>query len=143
MHFDVITIFPEMLEAIGARAEEAGYGAKLRLEGSGRELAYSPLQAVDATGRELTARLEVLSPDRLALRVEDGNATYPVRIDPTFSDANWISMNPSIPGANFPVTAAVVDGWGNLYIGGDFQAVGDTIAVGVAKWDGTRWSALG
>jgi hypothetical protein len=36
----------------------------------------------------------------------------------TFSDANWISMYPSIPGANGLVRAAVVDGSGNLYIGG-------------------------
>ncbi len=41
-----------------------------------------------------------------------------VRIDPTFSDANWISMG-GIPGANGDVYAAVVDGAGNLYIGGE------------------------
>jgi hypothetical protein len=59
-----------------------------------------------------------------------------------FTDANWSSMG-GFPGANGPVTAAVVDGAGNLYIGGDFAAVGDVVANGIAKWDGANWSALG
>ena len=84
----------------GARAEAAADGARLRLDGSGRALAYSRLRVEDATGRELTARLEVLSADRLAVSVADANATYPVRIDPTFSDADWVSLNPGLPGAD-------------------------------------------
>jgi len=54
-----------------------------------------------------------------------------VRIDPSFSDANWISMG-GIPGADGWVYAAVVDGSGNLYIGGAFTLVGDVIATGIA-----------
>ena len=60
----------------------------------------------------------------------------------TFSDANWISMG-GIPGANDQVYAAIVDGSGNLYIGGPFTGVGDTVATYVAKWNGSSWSALG
>src|SRR6516225_8517929 len=60
----------------------------------------------------------------------------------TFSDANWISMG-GIPGVNGTVNAAVVDGAGNLYIGGDFTVAGDVIANHIAKWDGSSWSALG
>src|SRR5438046_6822670 len=63
-------------------------------------------------------------------------------IDPTFTDANWSSMG-GIPGANGPVYAAVLDGSGNLYIGGDFTVVGDVIVNHIAKWDGNSWSALG
>ncbi len=77
----------------GARAEATASSAKLTLEGSGRALAYSRLRVEDATGRELTARLEVLAADRLAVSVADANAVYPVRIDPTFSDADWVSLN--------------------------------------------------
>src|SRR5438445_904757 len=62
---------------------------------------------------------------------------------PPFSDANWSTMNPSISGANGPVDAAVVDGAGNLYIGGDFTAVGDVIANVIAKWNGISWTAMG
>ena len=39
----------------------------------------------------------------------------PLSFAATFSDANWISMNPSIPGADSQVNAAMVDGSGNLY----------------------------
>ncbi len=35
----------------------------------------------------------------LAVVVNDADAVYPVRIDPTFSDANWVSMG-GFPGAN-------------------------------------------
>src|SRR5262245_15425602 len=63
--------------------------------------------------------------------------------DSSFSDANWSSMNPSIPGADGIVRAAVFDDAGNLYIGGDFVVVGDVVARGVAKWDGSKWSAFG
>ncbi len=45
----------------GARAEPAASGAQLVLEKSGRKIAYSRLRVTDATGKESTARLEVLS----------------------------------------------------------------------------------
>src|SRR5438876_9781255 len=60
----------------------------------------------------------------------------------TFSDANWISMG-GIPGANGSVNAAVVDGSGNLYIGGSFTMVGEVFATNIARWNGSSWSALG
>ena len=57
----------------------------------------------------------------LVVLVNDADAVYPVRIDPTFSDANWISMG-CFPGANGPVNAPVVDSSGNLYIDGGRQS---------------------
>src|SRR5439155_6092777 len=100
--------------------------------------AGGPLPADDtARGMARPTRLT------LALVVNDADAVYPIRIDPTFSDANWTSMNHSIPGANGPVTAVVVDSWGNPYIGGGFTFVGDVFAPNIAKWDGSSWSALG
>src|SRR5438552_3321195 len=59
-----------------------------------------------------------------------------------FTDANWISMG-GISGADGTVYASVVDGSGNLYIGGDFTVVGEVIAQHIAKWDGVGWTALG
>ncbi|HYV25900.1 MAG TPA: hypothetical protein VFA77_00060, partial [Candidatus Eisenbacteria bacterium] len=86
------------------------------------------------------------SDDRAAMLavvvVEDADAVYPVRIDPTFSDENWTSMG-GIPGADNTVFAAAVDGSGNLYIGGSFAIVGDVFASRIAKWNGTNWTALG
>jgi hypothetical protein len=53
---------------------------------------YNRLKAKDARGKEVTARMEVVSSSRLAVVVEDAGAVYPVRIDPTFSAANWVSF---------------------------------------------------
>ncbi|MGA2751360.1 MAG: hypothetical protein ABSG59_21545, partial [Verrucomicrobiota bacterium] len=80
--------------------------------------------------------------EALAVVVDDADAVYPVRIDPTFSDANWISMG-GVPGTDGWVNASVVDASGNLYIGGQFTVAGDAVANYVAKWNGTNWSALG
>jgi hypothetical protein len=131
------------LALVGARAEALAHGAKLTMEPSGRALAYNRLRASDATGRQLAARMEVLSTDRVAVCVADADAIYPVRIDPTFSDADWVSLNAGMPGANATVNAIVPDGQGNLYVGGAFTFIGDVPANCVAKWDGNSWSALG
>src|SRR6266700_6023841 len=179
------------LAVTGAKVEPLAGGAQLVLENSGRKIAYSRLRVTDATGKELSARMEVrpvgdevtslrLSSESrkpraemsqslpmngrdafhrvpivpgadqgrggtrpyLVVLVNDAEAMYPVRIDPTFSDANWISMG-GLPGADGEVVAAVVDGSGNLYIGGFFTLVGDTFANNIAKWNGSSWMALG
>ena len=131
------------LEVSGAKAEPLADGARLVLDGSGRKLAYSRLRAVDAAGQELAARLEVLAATRLAVVVDDTAAAYPVRIDPTFSDADWVSLNLGMPGANGDVYAIVADGSGNVYVGGSFTFIGTVPANRVAKWNGIAWSALG
>ena len=100
------------LSLTGAHAESAAYGAKLTLDASARELAYSRLRVTDATGKELTATQQVRSANRITVEVADAGAVYPIRIDPTFSDADWVSLNPGLPGANDTVNAAVVDGSG-------------------------------
>jgi len=130
------------LGVAGAKAEQLVKGAWLVLEGAGRALAYSRLRVVDAQGQELAARLEVATATRLAVVVDDAAAAYPVRIDPTFSDADWMSLG-GIAGTDGEVLAAVADGSGNVYIGGYFTVVGDVIANHIAKWNGSEWSALG
>jgi len=129
------------LAVTGATVESTRRGTCLVLNGSRHKIAYGRLRVVDATGRELPARLEIAqasesrvrtrdgellaeSPEAaLAVLVNDADAIYPVLIDPTFSDANWTSMG-NLPGADRAVYAAVVDLSGNLYIGGDFTVVG-------------------
>lgn len=59
-------------------------------------------------------------PGRLAVRVDDTEAAYPIRIDPTFSDADWIALNPDAAGLNVQgvVQALALNDSGNLYVGG-------------------------
>ena len=141
------------LKVCRARVEASPDGARLVLDNGGRKLNYHRLRATDATGRELAAWIELRSPSQLAVLVEDGGAKYPVRIDPTFSDANWTSMggfpglgdvkNRGIPGLVDSVGAVAADGWGNLYVGGSFSIAGEVFAANIARWDGSSWSALG
>ena len=102
------------LAVAGATAEASADGARLILTGSQRILAYNRLQVVDATGRTLTSRMEVPASDRLTLVVEDNGATYPIRIDPTFSDFNW-STGFANHGPNGGVSALAVSGT-DLYV---------------------------
>lgn len=156
----------------GAQAEQTAAGVRLVLADGARKLAYGRLKVTDANGRELTARMEALpvgdevtslqsSPagagqgmsqrlltsaatrGRLAVVVADAGAAYPVRIDPTFSDADWVSLNSGFAGANGGVNAVARDSSGNIYIGGAFTFAGAVPAANVAKWNGTTWSALG
>jgi hypothetical protein len=133
------------LKVAGARVEPAMYGAQLVLTHSGRRIAYTRLRATDAKGNELPARIEVVpsgAQSELSVAVQDAHAVYPVRIDPTFSDANWVSMG-GVPGVSWSVFAAAADSLGNLYLGGFFTVAGNTNANYIVKWDGTGWSPLG
>lgn len=130
------------LEVAGAVAELTADGARLALGQFGRKIDYSRLRAADAAGRELPAHMEVTSPNRLAVVIDDAGAAYPVRIDPTFSDANWFSLG-GIAGVNNTVAAVAVDGTGNLYIGGVFTIVGNMFITNLAEWNGSSWSAVG
>lgn len=47
-----------------------------------------------------------------------------------------------LPGTNGIVHAAVLDGSGNLYVGGEFSVAGDVDANNIARWDGMKWHAL-
>ena len=132
------------LAVSGTRVEPAADGAQLVLEQSGRKIAYSRLRVTDANGKELPARMEVgralrcapteihdeegtsgahgvrALPAEVVVVVDDAGAVYPVRIDPTFSDANWLPLGSGMNGA---VRALAVSG-GNLYAGGAFTTAG-------------------
>lgn len=60
-----------------------------------------------------------------------------------FGPDNWIAIGDGIRGANGEVVDTVTDATGNLYVGGNFNVIGDVVANGIAKWDGKAWSALG
>lgn len=133
------------LSVVGAQAQMSASGVNLTLEGSGRGIAYSRLSVTDAAGRQLMARMEVVTPQRLAVIVEDAGAVYPVRIDPTFSDADWVSMGVLAQPAQ--IHAVAVDPAGNLYVGGmNFsfvQGANYSPQTNIARWNGSEWSTLG
>jgi hypothetical protein len=107
----------------------------------GRALQYAALHVTDATGRALPASFEVASATRVSIVVDDRDAAYPVRIDPTLSDANWTAF--ALIATNGDVNAIAKNG-GDLYIGGTFTLMGLDVPVNrVAKWNGSTWSALG
>jgi hypothetical protein len=59
--------------------------------------------------------------------------------------AKWDGTTWGAPGAGpqGTVNALVLDGSGNVYIGGSFTTVGNATANRIAKWDGRTWSVLG
>ena len=77
-------------------------------------ITYNRLKVWDATGRILPARME-LDGSRLALRVEDHDAIYPVTIDPTFEQTAYLKPFSINMGDQF---------------GGSVAVSGDTVVIG-------------
>lgn len=131
------------LKVDGAACESIAEGVKLVLEGSGRELAYSKLKVTDARGKEYAAMMRAASSSMIEIVVADEAAAYPLRIDPTLSDADWVSLNNDLLGTLGTIDCFADDGAGNLYAGGTFTRIGGITASNIARWDGTRWWPLG
>ena len=131
------------LDLKGATAALDDQGAMLTLEG-GRKLAYHSLMVADASGQTLPAHFALHDSTKLRIIVDDKSAQYPVRIDPTITDADWFSLGATVPSLNGTVLTMVSDGAGNLYIGGAFSSIaGIANTKYIAKWNGNSWSALG
>jgi len=79
--------------------------------GDKANLHYGGLSAYDANGKELRAWLE-LRGEQLRLRVEDGQARYPVVVDP------WVQV------AELTASDSEANGFGAVSISGDTIAVG-------------------
>ena len=120
-------------------------GAHPAARNSGADSPWAALRNTpEAAGLEAPAPRQAGMPaaTSLVVVVDDAAAVYPVRIDPTFSDANWISMGDSTK-TYYSVDALVVDASGNLYVGGTFSGAGNTLANNIVQWNGSSWSALG
>jgi len=124
------------LALVGATAKAIVGGVRLQLDGSGRDLSYHRLHVTDAAGRDLDASWEMLGPGGIAIRVADSGAQYPIRIDPTFSDADWTALGSGIGDAQ---VQCLLKNGSDLYVSGSFTTPGNRIV----KWDGTSWSSLG
>ncbi|MCB9081847.1 MAG: FG-GAP repeat protein, partial [Lewinellaceae bacterium] len=69
-------------------------------------LTYDKLRVWDATGKELTARMEWTG-SRLDLLIEDAAATYPLLIDPTFSQQAYLKASNTGAGDSFGWSVAI------------------------------------
>jgi hypothetical protein len=99
-----------------AALESTGTSLELKRKDGGAALRYAGLKAHDATARELRSWLEVRG-ERLLLRVEDGEARYPVVVDP------WIQQG--------ELTAT--DGATPDYFGSSIAVSGNTVVVGAPQ----------
>lgn len=132
-----------VVEVSGAKAEAADYGVKLTVEATGRELAYTRLKVMDALGRELKAHMQVESAHSVRVVVDDAGAAYPVRVDPFFSDADWVSMGTGLSGVTGTVNAIAIDSAGVIYLGGDFVTSASGVELNrITKWTGSGWAPL-
>jgi len=87
---------------------------------AGTTISYNKLQAWDASGRELPARMQ-LAANTLSLIIDDSDASYPLTIDPSFVQQAYLkaSNTDSLDGFGFSVAIS-----------------GDTVVVGAAGEDG-------
>ena len=130
-----------MLELKGAVATNSAQGVSIKMD-NGRNLEYHNLYITDAAGKVLKGEMKAVSEGLIAINVNDANAVYPLTIDPTITDADWVALNTSIPGTDYDINAIAISGT-DIYVGGAFAAAGSGLANRIAKWDGSAWSALG
>jgi hypothetical protein len=128
------------IEGTGVTTKSHKDGIEVRLS-SGRKLLYHALKVTDATDKELESSFVKTDNNRIIIAVEDKNALYPVRIDPTITDADWSALGSGTNG--IVVFALAFDDSGNLYAGGEFDTAGGIAANNIAKWNGSSWGSLG
>ncbi len=91
-----------------AKVNAEGQAVTLSKRGGASVLRYEKLVAMDATGRELGARMRVEG-ERVMLEVDDAGALYPVVIDPTFSQQQKLTASDA-GASDFFGSAVAIDG---------------------------------
>ena len=122
------------------RPEVEADGQRLILKRTDGEVAlsYRGLRAWDAAGRELSARMEVRGPE-LWLEVADGEAVYPVTIDPTFVEDQKLTASDGTGNNEFGFVA--ISG-ATLVVGADLDDIGGNVDQGSAyvfERQGQQW----
>jgi hypothetical protein len=122
-------------------ATAAGSQILFRTPGGATVLRYGELSVVDATGRQLPARMEMRG-RALNLLVDDTNARYPVRIDPFFQQGAKLTAAEESGRAQFGAAIALsADGTTALVGGGtDNNGAG---AAWVFVRSGATWTQQG
>jgi hypothetical protein len=58
--------------------------------------------------------------------------------------ASWTALGSGVTGlASFVAVGGIAFRGNDIFVGGSFTNAGSVVAIGVAKWDGSSWSALG
>jgi hypothetical protein len=129
----------ERPEGEGALVLELGVkGAQASLRGErvifdtgpGRRLSYARLAAVDAEGRALAARIAVPEASRVRLVVEDGEAVYPLEIDPLLTETAHAQLESDQASANLGIGVAGAgdvngDGYADVIAGANLYDAGE------------------
>ncbi|MBN1757898.1 MAG: hypothetical protein JW863_06255 [Chitinispirillaceae bacterium] len=137
------------LELSNAAAASGSTSSRVSIRlACGRLLTYHSLNVTDRRGKKLPAFFESSGTDIIRITFDDSRASYPIRVDPTITDANWSGVgqaggfdrnNGQSPGIN----SLAFDTEGNLHVGGMFDFAGGVPAANIAKWNGSEWSQLG
>ncbi len=128
------------LQISGATVAEKNNGALIQLA-SGRQLTYDRLNVTDSNGKTIAAQIRVAANNAIDVSVDDSSAQYPLTIDPTVGDENWVSMG-GVSGTDGIVRAIATNG-SDVYVAGSFRVIGHVKANGIARWNGSGWEALG
>ena len=120
----------------GAKASQAE-DAVIFSAGSGHRVRYDGLVAVDASGRELIARLSTPDPERVRIEVEDAGAAYPLVIDPLLTNTADSLIDSNVPDSGIPHVAPAGDvngdGYDDVMIGPGYAYVFMGSASGIAS----------
>ena len=112
-----------------ARAEADGSAVNLCDQTGAPVLRYSGLKVTDAQGRRLTARLRG-EKQSITLEIDDNGATYPLTVDPTFTQAKKLTAATGVAARSFGAAVAI-DGNTALIGAPDEQTVsGATVRLG-------------
>ncbi|MBS1790757.1 MAG: putative Ig domain-containing protein [Acidobacteria bacterium] len=110
-----------------AQAGADGQAVEFLDAAGNRVLRYDHLAASDACGRPLEARMSARGKE-LRLEVEDAAATYPVTVDPNFTQQAYLKASNTGAGDEF---------------GGSVAVSGDTVVVGAAAEDSSATGVNG
>jgi hypothetical protein len=126
----------------GATLKTKNDGLTVTVNSSQRVLTYDRLKVTDANNNSVPAHMQLHANNHISIVVDDRSAKYPLTIDPTVGDENWVSMG-GIAEVNWNVYTIVCSGL-NVYVGGAFtEIINGRPEHNIVKWNGSRWSLLG
>ncbi|MGD8413841.1 MAG: FG-GAP-like repeat-containing protein, partial [Candidatus Latescibacterota bacterium] len=116
----LLQIEMEILGSLCAGLDPGSGTVRFQMEDGAEVLNYGELYAYDATGRTLPARFD-LNGERLTIAVDDGDAVYPVVIDPLASTPVWTHNGDASDDA-FGISVATAgdvngDGYSDVIVG--------------------------